>query len=294
MPSGLRRMHPPVMLAITAHRPYSRAELLRDISDRRLRRLVREGSLRRLRRDCYASPLMPNELQRALSIGGSLCCVSALSALGAWRPPRVGLHIAVTRNAARLGLSRGPQGPVTVHWSMESVEAPVSTPVRAAARLITCLPRPTSIAVLDSALRAGLLDTIDIRDAMAGAPLTRRFPVSDLDAHAESGVESLVRVALRDVGMRVASQVTIPGVGRVDLLVEGVVIVEVDGREWHRGEQERDYRRDLEALRAGYRVVRVDYAHAVAHPELVIAAVERAASVRWGGGRRVQLLRSSR
>jgi len=175
---------------------------------------------------------------------------------------------------------------------MGPVVRPSSTVDDAILRLLTCQPRPTSIAVIDSALHAGIVDAEAVRLANARIPAVFRVSPDDLDPRAESGIESLVRVALRDVGLRVSSQVAIPGVGRVDFLVEGRVIVEVDGREWHRGEQERDYRRDLEALQRGYRVVRVDYVHAVVHAPLVVAAVSRAASAVSGPGLGVTFLRS--
>jgi len=47
-----------------------------------------------------------------------------------------------------------------------------------------------------------------------------------LDARAESGSESLMRLVLRSLGCAFEPQVTIPEVGRVDFLVEGLM--------WHR------------------------------------------------------------
>lgn len=277
------------MLELNPLAVYSRSELLDAVSVRALRRAVARGELRRLRRDVYVSEAMPDSLQHALSIGGSACCTSALAEWGAWRPPGTGLHIAVPHNASRLAIPAA--SPITVHWSMEPVSRPRSTRGNALARLIGCLPRAETIAVIDSALRAGIASVEDVHVANSRASARRRIVLDDLDARAESGIESLVRVALRDPGLAVQPQVWIPGVGRVDLLVEGRVIVEVDGREWHRGEQERDYRRDLEAQRQGFRVVRVDYRHAIHHRPLVVAAVERATSNVGGEG--VTLLRSS-
>lgn len=131
---------------------------------------------------------------------------------------------------------------------------------------------------------------------MHSLPRAARIDVSDCDGLAESGVESLVRVALRDAGLSVESQVRIAGVGRVDLLVEGQVIVEVDGREWHRDQQSRDYRRDLEATKRGYSVIRVDYEHATSHAQIVVDAVLAAvhrASLGVGNGGGVSHLRNS-
>lgn len=272
---------------------YSRSDLLASVPISVVRRAIARGDLLRLRRDVYVSPAMPPRMQEALAVGGSLCCVSALAERGAWHPPARGLHLTVPHNASRLSRPRSEVHPVTVHWSMDEVARPLTTVDDAIMRLLTCQPRPISIAVLDSALSAGIVSDERVREANARVPAVFRLSPSELDPRAESGIESLVRVAIRDAGLRVASQVVIPGVGRVDLLVEGRVIVEVDGREWHRGEQERDYRRDLEALQRGYRVVRVDYEHAVAHEQLVVAAVERSASAVVGTEDGVTFLRSS-
>jgi very-short-patch-repair endonuclease len=139
-----------------------------------------------------------------------------------------------------------------------------------------CQPRAIAVAVIDSALHVGLLSMGELRAILARVPARHRVPLSMLDARSESGIESLVRVALVDAGLACATQLVIPGVGRVDLMVEGRVIVEVDGRRWHQGEQRRDYARDLAALAAGLGVVRVDYAHAIARVDLVVAAVRQA------------------
>jgi very-short-patch-repair endonuclease len=132
------------------------------------------------------------------------------------------------------------------------------------------------VAVLDSALHGGLVTLTEIASLLERVPARHRVPLATLDARAESGVESLIRVALMGAGLPCESQVTIPGVGRVDLLVEGRVVVEVDGRRWHDGQQSRDYARDLAAQAAGFAVVRADYSHAVAHSDPVVRAVRRA------------------
>lgn len=144
------------------------------------------------------------------------------------------------------------------------------------AHVLRCQPRAIAVAVIDSALHARLLSMGEVRAILARVPLRYRLPESALDPRSESGIESLVRVALIDAGFACVPQVFLPGVGRVDLVIEGRVIVEVDGRRWHQGEQSRDYARDLAALAAGLGVVRVDYAHAIAHADLVVAAVWQA------------------
>lgn len=86
-----------------------------------------------------------------------------------------------------------------------------------------------------------------------------------LDPRAESGTETLVRLALTRAGLSAVPQVRIPGVGRVDLLVGSRVIVEVDSVAWHDDDasRARDYRRDLMLFRLGYVVVRVSWFQAM-------------------------------
>lgn len=285
--------HRAAMVHLDSHRSYTRSELLAVAPISAVRRAVAHGAIRRLRRDLYVSPDMPDALQAALAVGGSLSCTSALTLSGAWRPPRSGLHIAVPRTASRLG--RPPFGAtdLTVHWSADEVSGPCSSVEVALRHALMCQPRPAVIAIADSALRLGLAGLSVLESVNGTVPAKYRLNLDDLDPGAESGIESIARVALRGAGLAVASQVNLAGIGRVDLLVEGRVIVEVDGREWHRGEQERDYRRDLESLRRGFHVVRVDYAHVVDHIELVVAAVTRAASARSGLELGVTFLRKS-
>lgn len=273
------------MIALDPRRLYSRQELLDRVSRRALSRALAEGSLIRVRRDAYVSPWMPDLLRQAATVGGRLACVSALAHRGCFEPPSTSLHVQVDPDASRLrapdGSSGGPAGAqLILHWT--SVDAPARDlllPVAEAVRqLLRCQSRPMSVAVLDSALYRGVIDAPLAEQLVASAPRRLRLVPPDLDGRSESGIESLVRVALRDFGLRVDPQVVVPGVGRVDLLVEGRVVVEVDGRLWHDGEQARDYWRDLELARLGFVVVRVDYRLVVSRISSVVEAVHRASS----------------
>jgi very-short-patch-repair endonuclease len=55
-----------------------------------------------------------------------------------------------------------------------------------------------------------------------------------VDHASESLLETLARTYFRQAGIRVETQVHIDGVGYVDLLLEGWLAVELDGR--HHGE----------------------------------------------------------
>lgn len=287
------------MIALDPRRVYSRHDMLARASRRALASALADGLVIRARRDTYVSRWMPEPLRRAATVGGRLTCVSALALLGCFEPPGAALHVHVAPQAARL---REPDGTprrsasadVVLHWARvdpPSTNGLLLPAANAVQHLLRCQPRPMVIAVLDSALRLSVIDLAQLERLRALAPRRLRLAADDLDDRSESGIESLVRVALRDSGLHVASQVVVPGVGRVDLLVEGRVIVEVDGRRWHAGEQARDYWRDLELARRGYAVVRVDYRLVVSRLDAVVAAVLRASSRAIPVG--VHLLRSS-
>lgn len=252
---------------------YGRDELLALVSRRRLDQLVEVGGVVRLRRGVYCSPELPDAVQRAVRAGGVLGCVSAAQSFGLWHPPDARIHVHFDRARSR----RRAAGAVAHWWPTAAARELTRTSlVDSLAHVVRCQPRAVAVAVIDSALSAGFVSERELHAILARVPTCRRIPTSMFDARSESGIESLVRVALVEAGLACTSQVWIPGVGRVDLLIDGRVIVEVDGRRWHQGEQIRDYGRDLAALASGLGVVRVDYTHAITGPELVVGAVRQA------------------
>lgn len=84
-----------------------------------------------------------------------------------------------------------------------------------------------------------------------------------------------MRLILRSLGCSFEVQAPIEGVGRVDFLVEGWLIVECDSREHHSSwdEQRRDRRRDQAAASLGYATYRPIAEDSMWRPELVRAAV---------------------
>lgn len=243
------------------------------MSRRRLDESITDGRILRLRRGVYCSPDLSDTTQRAIRAGGVLGCISAAESFGLWHPPAGRVHVHFDRARSR----RRQPGSVQHWWPTVDPRGSTRTSlVDSLAHLVRCQPRAIAVAVIDSALHAGLARKGDVHAILDRVPMRHRFPASMLDARSESGIESLVRVALVEAGLACATQVRIPGVGRVDLVVEGRVVVEVDGRRWHQGEQSRDYARDLAAHAAGLGVVRVDYAHAIARADLVVGAVRQA------------------
>jgi L-rhamnose isomerase len=99
--------------------------------------------------------------------------------------------------------------------------------------------------------------------------------VMSADGRAESGTESIVRLRLVQRGLRVEIIVGLRGIGSVDLLIEGVRIIECDGREFHDQDEafERDRTRDLNAMRQRYRSLRVSWFKVLFEWHLVEEAV---------------------
>ena len=71
-----------------------------------------------------------------------------------------------------------------------------------------------------------------------------------------------MRLAAVAEGWTVEVQVSFPRVGRVDLVINGWLVIETDGDEWHSSAQQRarDRARDAELVRQGLRVHRFGYA----------------------------------
>lgn len=83
-----------------------------------------------------------------------------------------------------------------------------------------------------------------------------------------------MRLRLHLIGIRLDCQITIHGVGRVDFVIAGRLIIEADGKGNHEGElRHKDLVRDAAASRLGYETLRFDYAQIVHDWATVQAAI---------------------
>lgn len=256
------------------------------LSEKVLSREVRSGRLVRVRHGLYATPDAPREQVRAARIGGRLTSYSALRARGLWCPPGDDrLHVAVGAHSRALrdpdtGARFAPRADVVVHWRAQpSRRSPLHEPLPlplVVRHLPTDLDSAFVVAVLDSALRLGIVTTWEMSRSFEGfARLLRAL--GRTDPRAESGVESVARCRLREARLEARPQVRI-GRHRVDLLVGDRVVVEVDGREFHDDPAafERDRRRAAELTRVGYRVLHFSYSQVIFDWPSCLAAVRAA------------------
>lgn len=137
------------------------------------------------------------------------------------------------------------------------------------------LPPERALAILDSALHLRFLRRRDLHALAALLPVRLRPTVMAADGRADSGIESIARYLLRLAGLKVVVHPVLEGIGEVDLLVEGRLIVELDGREYHDDEEAfaRDRGRDLSAARDRYRTLRLTWRQVLFEWPSVEAAV---------------------
>lgn len=199
----------------------------------------------------------PACLAEAARLGGRLDCVSLLREAGVFVAARDPLHIQITNGASRLPTR--PPG-VVAHWRTTSADrsSPVTPWIEALAQACRCQDPRSAIATLDSAWHRGIVDEIDLREVFARLPLRYRALHGLLDRRAESGTETLMRLILRTLGCDIRVQQLLAGVGRVDFVVDGWLIIECDSEAHHSGWQaaKRDRRRDMAAAALGYTTIR--------------------------------------
>lgn len=229
------------------------------------------------RRGVVALPETSEALMRALSLGGVLSCASAAAAHG--------LEVLGTTPAVHVTVPHGtrvdrPPG-VVVHRRDVEPDGYMTTRARAAADCTRCLDPVPALVVVESALRSGVTkDEVLSHLWGRGSGVGRRL-VAQADPASGSGGETIARVAIERAGMSVQSQVGFRGIGRVDLLVEGRLVVEIDGYSTHasRPQFAIDRRRDARLLCRGMLVVRFAWSDVVAHPDEVAATVREILTV---------------
>ncbi|QCQ15345.1 type IV toxin-antitoxin system AbiEi family antitoxin domain-containing protein [Microbacterium sp. RG1] len=244
------------------------------------------GDLIRVRRGRYVWGGLHESHLVAARWGGRLDCVSLLRALGVFTLSPDETHLQFDRTDSRL--PRRHRG-IRAHWRASTcargdLQADL---VEALAQACRCQSPRVAVASLDSALHLGLIDAVDLDAVFDRLPRSYRSLRKLIDARAEAGSETLVRLMLRSLGYRPALQVSLPGVGRVDLLVDGWLIVECDSRAFHGdlSQQIRDRRRDLAAAELGYVTIRILAEDIFHRPDAVRAALRAVLARRRGGGR---------
>jgi hypothetical protein len=245
-----------------------------------------------LARGAFALPDAPPGLAAAVRLNGvaSHSTAAELQGLPLWRPRPV--HVTVAGN-------RPSEAGVRIHRArlqVDEVDAtrPVTAPLRTLLDCGRVLPLLDALVIMDAAVHRGRV-RLDVLQAAAdaarghGAAALRRV-VTYVDQLAESPLESVLRLLVSILNCAVRSQVRIPGVGKVDFLVDGWLALEGDGFEFH--SDRRAYRNDRQrgtALVVGrYVYLRFTYEDLAGRPGWVFATVAHvlAAGPPWCAGKR--------
>ena len=293
-------MSTPVYLAFLfgSRRIIHRVDLRRGgLSGVEITEAVRRQDIIRVRRDHYARPGLDQHTLEAVRVGGRLACVSAAAELGLFAFDHSHTHLHLDREASRLRsphtrfrpLAELPRDGVQLHWwplidATDGNEFCVGVK-DALVQIIRCQEPRFALAALDLALHERRIRHRDLNAIFARVPAAQQSLRPQINARSEAGQETVVRQLILDAGLRCEIQVSIDGVGRVDLLVEGCVVVEADSQGFHKEWEQhiRDRTRDLLLAERGYLSLRVLYQHIMFEPETVVAAIRRLVDISRAG-----------
>jgi very-short-patch-repair endonuclease len=230
------------------------------------------GTVLRPARGLFALPSRVDDTPvRAMAARGQLSCAHAALAHGldVVSVSEV-VHVRIPRKSRR---AAPPRRMVLHHWGWSGNGAVTSleTTLRDCAH---CLDVPVAVGVLDSALRTGRITPEDLSRLAVGWSLAARAVARLTDPAAQSVLESVGRtvLSLAAVG-EIRSQVYVPRVGWVDLVVDGWLVIELDGYRTHKSGFHEDRRRDAELTRLGFVVLRFTYADVMSRREWFLRVV---------------------
>lgn len=222
-----------------------------------------------------------------------------LKLLGVFVQVNAQLHVHLPRTASRMRsphdrkarLEHRAKRGVRLHWLPlirdREIGATCVDIVDALAHSILCQAPRAAVATLDSALHLGYVTELQLGEIFRALPAKYGTLLHLVDGRAESGPETLVRLMARGLGCNVELQVEFEGIGRVDLLVDGWLVIECDSKAHHSGwkKGEDDRRRDALLAALGYTSLRLTATAIMDRPDEALAAIEgliaaRAALVR--------------
>ncbi|HET7414414.1 MAG TPA: type IV toxin-antitoxin system AbiEi family antitoxin domain-containing protein [Arthrobacter sp.] len=242
-----------------------RVDLFRaGVTEAQLRKAVKEEQIVRTVRGIYALPGSPSSLNSIYAAKALPACVTAAKLHGLWvlhEPAE--LHVAVDHGR--------PLRAFKVHR-----HAGVPSELDVLEQCMRCLPELEALVIVESAVVQGHVRMSEMRDRLSGRNDAKLRRISDqINPHSESIIETVGRYHLQKAGYHVQTQVRVQGVGRLDLFVDGVLGVEVDGAGYHSSREayREDRRRWNRLTRGAVPILRVTYEMAVHQPVSFIALV---------------------
>jgi len=217
------------------------------ISRHRIRAGLETGTVARPAHGVIALPTATSDVVLAVIVGGEHTCVSALARLGLPVPRRTGpAHLAVPHSFTTYGREMGA---TVLHYTKGRKEpGGVATVFAALDSAGDCLDEVWHLVAVDAALNRGLITMADVLRLSRTSRARRDFLIAHADARSESPAETIARLRLVQAGFQVRPQAYVDGAGHVDLEVNGILLVQVDGYEHH--SDRASFKRDREKGRA--------------------------------------------
>lgn len=237
------------------------------ISQRALMTAVRARGIRAVARGVYALPAattMELHLAKNHVVPG---CISAAVALGLWSisaPAQP--HVAAAHGREVVGcVVHRHAGPLNV--------------TDIVGQCVRCLPEVEALVVMESAVVLKKCPLAELRLAFEGrgASKARRI-MNMLDPQSMSAVETSARYWLRRAGYNVQTQYAVRGMGHLDLMVDGILGIEIESDQYHNNVAAfaEDLRRGNILVIRGIPTLRIRGSIALWTPELMLKWVAQA------------------
>lgn len=268
-----------------------------------LDRAVKTGSVLPVRRGWVATEQADQLAVVAVLHGARLTSSTGLRAYGVWAGSDARVHHQVPPQSHRVIQNAltplsvfvpppfVPRGSVT-HWSSALSDAATLSPelgsLQGGSSWLMSLPDCVAqfaasesaeqiAAALESAVHTGRLSRPQVAALIRLMPDRLSRLSRDLTFLAESGMETIARLRLERLGLNLAQQVQI-GCDRVDLVIDGWLVIELDGDSWH--DPIRDRIRTNRIIRSGRRVLRFGYAEIFERWDETVATVHEMLGMR--------------
>lgn len=259
--ASARRRRDAAVKTLTELGGIARVAALNDAahSRRTLDVLRAEGRIVTVCRGWVALPGTAPELLEAARHGVVLSCVTQAKRLGLWVPHGLSdaePHVAAPAHAGKAHLLTG-----RVHWGRPVIvrtPSAVVDPIENVLALVAmCQPYEDALATWESALAKKMFEPAAL--SRFDLPVEARRLLDDAALYADSGLETIVDLRLRWLGLPLRRQAMIAG-HRVDLLIGDRLVLQIDGGHHVGAQRDEDNRHDAQLRLLGYHVIRVGYA----------------------------------
>lgn len=256
------------------------------VARRHLLDAVAAGDVLRPHRGCYCLPGTPRHDVLAVIFRAHRGCLTRCieAGLPVYPAPDT-IHLCVPQSRG-LGLERlRPTNEVVLHRHLRRDSLAAHIDLAA-----LCVGPLQQLVLVDAALRKGAMTRAALAGFRFGTEARREWLKRRCDGRAQSMAETFARVHLIEAGLSLTPQQWFDRVGLVDLLVEGRVVVELDGKSYHSDAEAfgRDRDRDRILAVQDIRTLRYTFFDAIERPQEIVRDVE---AVLWRMGAMPPLLR---